>query len=76
MIVNHNGEEKIVEEHEIGISEHHSYSGGSYTTDYQIHGPKAVTQNLAEDVQFEFGVNVEDYGVEVIDPEDDDVEVL
>lgn len=61
------GEEKWVEEHEIGVTEHHNYSAGFFTTDYEINGPKVVTQELADKVQWEFNVDVEEHGVEVID---------
>ena len=38
--------------------------------------PEAVTHWLAEEIQHEFGVNVRDHGIDVIDPTSEEVDVL
>lgn len=38
--------------------------------------PDAVTHWVAEELDFEFGVDPEEHGIEVIDPTDDDLEVV
>ncbi len=38
--------------------------------------PEAVTERVADLLWSEFNIEVEDPGIEVIDPEDDDVQVL
>ncbi len=38
--------------------------------------PEAVTHWLAEEIEAEFRVDVEDHGIDVIDPTDDEVTVL
>jgi len=38
--------------------------------------PEAVTEWVAEELWHEFGIEVEDYGIEVIDPTDEEVQVL
>lgn len=38
--------------------------------------PDAVTPWVAEELRSEMNIDVEDHGIEVVDPESDDVEVL
>lgn len=38
--------------------------------------PEAVTERVADLLWSEFSIEVEDLGIEVIDPEDDDVQML
>ena len=38
--------------------------------------PDAVTPDVAEELDWEFDIDVDDYDIEVIDPGDDDVHVL
>lgn len=38
--------------------------------------PNAVTEWVAEELDWEFGIDVEDYGIQVIDVEADDVHIL
>jgi len=70
------GEELFVEEHQIEVYAHHLVMKNSHDTFYEVRGPKAVTQELADRVWDEFGVDVGDHDVEVIDSSDDDVTVL
>ncbi len=38
--------------------------------------PEAVTPDVAETLDWEFGIDVSDHGIEVIDPESEEVHVL
>jgi len=38
--------------------------------------PEAVTPNVAEELDWEFNIDVENHGIEVIDPESEEVHVL
>lgn len=70
------GEDRYVEDDEIGITAYHDLYIGGHTTDYEIQPVGAVTKELAERVYSEFQITLEDHGIDVIDPDDPEVTVL
>lgn len=76
MFVQKDGDELQVEDDELPVTAYHNVGVGSTMTDYEVHGPTAVTKDLAERVQQEFQIDLESHGIEIIDPEADSVDVL
>ena len=58
------------------VNGHDSFDGPVEAGDGGIGEPDAVTPRIAYLLDSEFGVDVEQHGIEVIDPEDDEVTVL
>lgn len=78
-----NGEEVRVEEHELPVTVYSTVGLRSVQSDYEVghhdYGDEhsdCVSEELAKVVHSEYLVQVEDYGYEVVDLENDEVTVL